>query len=201
MKTIKFIRHNRLAAPYDDYSRLAFKEICGLATHITDPAIQNITSSDIAQKMADFVPDAILSSDSKRTVQTARIIAEAIGNPTTIAQSKNLREIYFDPSALIKDSEYASGGMPAVRTSLFNAMIDGRGAESITDIMKRIVRLEKELRNTKARQILCVTHSFYMRVLRLYFLSKITHPEDITPDLLLKTIDHDYLEGFEITLS
>lgn len=200
MKHIKFIRHNRLSAPYDDYSRLTFEEICDLATHKIDPPIQRVTQSTIATQLAEIRPTVILCSDSIRAIQTAAAIAKYIGKQTRVIQSQNLREIYFDPSKLLTKEEYGKAGMQAIRSALFIGMTTGHGAESVEKIFARIEGLKKDIDNVKDENILCVTHSFYMRVLRLYFLEKITVPEKLTSDLLTRTVDHTYLDGFQFNI-
>lgn len=80
-------------------------------------------------------------------------------------------------------------------------MKKGVGAESLKDALKRSKALKTQLKELPYQNILCITHSFYMRVLRLFFLENLTQDKDIGVLKLINTLDHSYLDGFETRLS
>lgn len=203
MKKITLIRHSKLEHPYDDYSLLTFSEISGLATDRIMPNIHPESQKMLLEKydkkeLKSF--DLILCSQSNRTEQTARLILKLANKNLKIRKTNNLSEIFFDPKMLTNHEEFAKQGLGIIRTSLFHGMKDGIGAESLDEVLLRAKRLKSELLRLPHANILCITHSFYMRVLRLFFLEKLTKNRDISESKLMNTIDHHYLEGFKIYL-
>lgn len=203
MKKITFIRHSKLKPPYDDYSLSSFDEISGLATERITPDIHPESQKMLLEKyskkeLESF--DLILCSRSNRTEQTARLILKLANKNLKIRKTNNLSEIFFDPKILSSQEEFSKQGLRVIRTSLFRGMKIGVGAENLDEVLFRAQKLKSELLRLPRSNILCITHSFYMRVLRLFFLVKITKSKDISIEKLTNTIDHNYLEGFEINL-
>jgi len=203
MKKIKFIRHSKLEHPYDNYSLLTFSKISGLATGKITPNIHPESPKMLldkydAKELASF--DLILCSQSNRTVQTAMLVRKLADKNIKVKKTKNLSEIFFDPAILTNKEDFTKHGLGVIRTTLFHGMKNGVGAESLDQVLDRAQKLKKELMELPYNNILCVTHSFYMRVLRLCFLEGLTHGDNISEPKLIKTIDHHYLEGFEIYL-
>lgn len=203
MKKITFIRHSKLEHPYDDYSLLTFSEISGLATDRIMPNIHPESQKMLLEKydkkeLKSF--DSILCSQSNRTEQTARLILKLANKNLKIRKTNNLSEIFFDPKILTNQEEFAKQGLGVIRTSLFRGMKGGVGAESLDEVLLRVQKLKNELLKLPHDNILCITHSFYMRVLRLFFLEKLTKNCAISESKLMNTIDHHYLEGFKIYL-
>ena len=203
MKRVKFIRHSKLEHPYDDYSQLTFNQICGLATGRLSPGIHTDSQKMLIEKLntkelKSF--DLILCSQSRRTIQTAILIRKLSGKQMKIKKTDNLSEIYFDPAVLISKDEFTQHGLSSIRISVFHGMKDNTGAESLDEVLNRAQKLKDELKMLPHDNILCITHSFYMRVIRLFFLDKLTASRTISVKKLMNTIDHNYLEGFEIEL-
>ena len=203
MKLVKFIRHSKLECPYDNYSRLTFSQICGLATGKIMPGIHPESQKILLEKfdikqLKSF--DLILCSQSKRTKQTAGLIFKLRNKHLEIKKSNNLSEIFFDPSLFTSKEEFAKHGLGVIRKSLFHEMKNGIGAENLDEVLDRAKKLKNELIKLPYDNILCITHSFYMRVLRLFFLENMTDSRRISESKLIKTIDHHCLEGFEINL-
>lgn len=204
MKKIKFIRHSKPADPFADYTKLSFDQISDLATEKFTPNIHPDTPKLILEKftaheIARF--NVILCSKSKRSIQTALQIKKLSKKNIKIIQTDNLAEIKFDPAITTTENKFIKNGLNEIRTSLFKGMKKGIGAESLHHVLERSKALETELRELPYENILCITHSFYMRVLHLFFLENLTQDKDISVPELINTIDHSYLDGFEIRLS
>jgi broad specificity phosphatase PhoE len=203
MKKIKFIRHSKLTHPYDDYSLLSFSEISGLATGRITPNIhpesQKMLLEEFGKEQLKSL-DLILCSHSNRTEQTARLIQKLTNKNLEIMKTNNLSEIFFDPEILTNQEEFAMYGLGIIRACLFQGMKNGVGAENLDEVLLRAKKLKKELLALPYHSILCVTHSFYMRVLKLFFLERLTSSLDISELKFRNTIDYYYLKGFEINL-
>src|SRR3989344_5455880 len=195
MKKIQFIRHSKLAHPYDDYSLLSFGEISGLATDRISPNIhpesQKMLLEEFGKEKLKSL-DLILCSHPNRTTQTANLIQKLANKNLGIRKTSNLSEIFFDPEILTKQEEFVKQGLGVIRTSLFHGMKNGVGAESLDEVLLRAQKLKSELLKLPYNNILCITHSFYMRVLRLFFLEKLTRSSDISELKLINTIDYHY---------
>lgn len=203
MKKIIFIRHSELEYPYNDYSRLTFRQICNLATGRIEPNISLESQEMLLEKftvnqLRSF--DLIFCSHSKRAKQTARSVIKLTGRQIEIKETKSLSEIFFDPAALITEEEFLEYGITAIRKSLFRGMENGTGAETLRQVLNRVQKLKNELTGLPHSNILCITHSFYMRILRLLLLEGFTMQSKISETKFMNTLDHDYLEGFEIVL-
>lgn len=203
MKKVKFIRHSKQADPYTDYTKLTFAQICDLATdrftpNIHPDSLRLILERFTHRELKKF--DLILCSHSKRTIQTAELIQSLSKKRLKIKKSENLAEIFFDPSILTTEEKFLRKGFIEIRKSLFRGMKRGLGADSLDKTLRRAESLERELRQLPYENILCVSHSFYMRVLRLYFLKNLKRSWEISVNKLMNIIDHRYLEGFKIYL-
>lgn len=200
MKKVQFIRHAKLEKQYSDYSKLMFNELCDLATKRIDPNINKKSTStvlkkELLKKINNI--DLILCSQSLRTKQTAKLIKKTFKlQKVIIKPTKNLNEIYFDPKALIT-KKVVGYGFKEIREFLFKGMLNNCGADSVNFTFERIKNLEQELKHYSQKNILCITHSFYMRVLRIYFLEKIRASESINEQMFKNSTDHDYLKGFK----
>jgi broad specificity phosphatase PhoE len=144
--------------------------------------------------------DLILCSRSNRTAQTANLILKLTNQNLEIKKTNNLSEIFFNPQILTNQKEFKKQGLEIIRTSLFYGMKGGCGAEDLDEVLFRAQKLKNELLRLPHNNILCITHSFYMRVLRLFYLENITKSKEISIEKLTNTIDHNYLEGFEINI-
>lgn len=203
MKKITFIRHAPLEKPYNDYTKLSFEKICALATTQVEPNINMGFGKSIVKQLNHIDVkniDLILCSQSKRTKQTAKLISKLGEKNLEIEISDNLSEIYFNPAILTSKEKFIRHGLTVIRKSLFHGMKKGIGAETLDETLKRAQKLREELIKLPYKNILCITHSFYMRILRLFFLENLTNGHQINELKLMDTIDHKYLEGFNIYL-
>lgn len=205
MQNITFIRHSQLAPPFNDYSKLSFSQIANLASGRVDPSIVDDTEF-IKSKFdrANFNEvDYILHSPFLRAKQTARIIKSFFKNTIPCKEEKLLTEIYFDPVIITDENLYNQKGISEIRKSLLQEVVaktKNKNAEHITNLIARIEQLKKNIELMQHKNILCITHSFFMRVLRLYFVEGYTNPAKISYEKLHETIDHKYVEGFTVTI-
>lgn len=203
MKTIYFIRHAKSTSLYLNYDKFPFKEFCRLAKGELDQDLNPESKTQILEKLKaeNRQYDAIFYSPTRRAEQTAEIIKENTNDDLRIIENLGLKEIYFDPHFLTTADEFRARGMPVIRESLYNFMMQEReGVESVINVYSRIKHLEKSLKDCPYQSILCITHSFFMRVLLHYFLKNKKSPKEISAEVLIETIDYNYLDGFVFKL-
>ncbi len=202
MKKITFIRHSQLKAPYNDYSKLTFSQISDLATGVISPDINSNTKNILLkehriEKLQEY--EYVFCSLSKRTEQTASLIRNVANSNFQIHKTDMISEIYFDPKILMTEKDYKGAGMTAVRSSLFKGMKNGNGAESFENVFKRIILLKNTIEKVPYNNVLCITHSFYMRFLHQFFMENVTEASILDENTIMNTIDYHYLQGFEVT--
>ena len=213
MKSVIIIRQCRLSDPYSDYTTLSLQQLRGLGTGHIDPDIhpdgmRMVSERFTSEHLQAF--DMILCAPSRRARQTAELIKHLSQKNLEIKQTDTLKEIYFDLAALTNEEQFAQNGLQEVRSALYRGVVQKEsGAESLEKLLRRTDTLLEILEQIQYKTILCVTHSFFMRVLRLCFLEHLTHSRDITIGQLMQAItvdqlmnahDHSYLDGFTIPL-
>ncbi len=200
MKKIRFIRHGQLAPPFTDYAKLTFTQIADLATARISPSVHpDVMRFAVAANSQIEINafDAIWCSGAKRSIETAQLLQKLSKNCPPISKKVELAEIFFDPAQMITEESYVEKGLPEIRNALFAGIKRGHPAvESLEAVLQRVQRLEKMVQASPAETILCITHSFFMRVLHLYFLEGNRTGESITENTLKNTIDYGYLQGF-----
>ncbi len=197
-KSVLLVRHGRLAAPFDDYDRLSYDQLNQLSLGVVDPGIDRekaLVPLQLLKQRSDWSSfEAVLVSESKRTRETAEIICPHL----PVIKTSSLNEIIFDLSQLVMEEQFRAEGLPAVRVALFTALLEGKNVERLENVFRRVEELEKLIRESGFRSVICVTHGFLMRFLQLYFLRKVDRPQDVTSQLLAEVINPDYLQAIEV---
>lgn len=202
MKQITFLRHGPLLPPYVQYDQVTFEQICDLATGKADPRIDRektlalIKESPIAFSDTEY----ICCGESTRVRETAKLIQETFQLEVPLEPDALYSEIHFDPRLQTIPEKFALERMAAIRIALFQGMLTGQGTESISEILERIKLMSERLSEVRVSKALVITGSFYMRVLRLYFLDGVRNPKEITVDRLNKTLDHTNIDGFIVQI-
>ena len=77
-------------------------------------------------------------------------------------------------------------------------MLNETNIETMNDSIRRAELLLKFLLHTTYRKILCITHGYFMRAVRIY-LAKQKYPEiKFTKKEILNDLRYDYYKGFFI---
>lgn len=186
MNQVTFIRHYKLAPPFDSKLTITSKLKNNLAAGLVDPPIH----SDYPEFLANnFKPgylekfNLILTSPTMRTRQTAEAIKDYYQLPITIEVNHNLREVPWDPD---------------LGPGRIQRFINQKGDNTIAEIWNRFQLLEKELKQIEG-STLCVTHSFLIQNLYLYFKKGIRDFTTIQESDIANSLLANYLEGFEIS--
>lgn len=195
-----FLRHGRLASPYDNYENMSLLQLRNLADETFHPVVDKLFVSqkfpNIQRVFLPNLPVHFHVSPSDRAQQTANILQSLISPTTTTFFETNpdLREISFRLDHIYPDEEL-------LNLSLLNSIIlDGvaRGHSSIEpypSVYSRANQIIESAKNAPEGTHIYITHDFFMRVLDIS-----THrgdvPKSVTPSELKSTDRNDYLEGF-----
>lgn len=196
MKKLTIVRHSRLEPPYDNYDLLDYKTICRLATGEIDPGINKASSKlieDCAMLEARF--DVIYCSNSNRAIATAGLIKKIKSLSCDIRELEQLREINFDVNKLVSPKVYSASGLNSIRKTLYQTVIaSGQGVEKMALVQARLLQLEKIIINEQRKNILMISHGFFMRFMYFFLLNK----KDFVNSVLTSELRFDYLNGFSL---
>ncbi len=196
MSSINFYRHGILSGEYSDYGKLTFPELTDLGTKCISPEIDIKKSENIIDRTQSLVIDIAYVSPQIRTHQSALLIWG-----TKLKLLWCLDEIYFDLAELMTEEEYILWGwLPSVRIALWKSFFERRKwIETPESVMERIWLLLSELENTSERDIIIVTHGFFLQMVRCFLIEWVDFTKISYDDFLKLGIKPIwYLEGFEI---
>jgi hypothetical protein len=188
MPKVKFIRHYKLEAPFDAKETLTEELKRDLALGRLSPSIHpdfdeylsaNFTDADFAEI------DLIITSPINRAFQTAQGIAQHFHLNAPIMRNSNLREVVWDP-------ELGPG-----RVKRF---IAESGEYGIANVWQRFAELKQQIIDSRKANILCVTHSFLIQSLYVYFEKGKEDVKQVTEEDIQTSPQADYLKGFEVVI-
>lgn len=161
---IKFMRHNRLASPYHDYSELNLQQLSQLSLQKVDPPIADLSDKDLLSMDIDFIMNAdyFVCSESVRTQETMLQILNFLGLQKNIIIDSRVNELLFDAKVLVSCSENILG---QVRDHLFDFVLGSRaGVESFDSVSERVSSFLKEY---DGKKVFVLSHGFLMSLLPL----------------------------------
>lgn len=205
---IYFIRHSKLDLPYENHLKMPYEILDDLATSKLDPSIEK-NSEELFLEATENLPlkdvDVIYFNNSnfqsKRSKESAFLISEILqekyNKKVLLLGSPNLKEIDFSLKDILPKEKFLKYGMPAVRTALYNAIINQGPVEQIDHIYRRTESIFKSLKKyqEKAETVLLVSHDFYMRTVEVYLRKSKDHKKVAVTDLE-KTALNTYFKGF-----
>lgn len=205
---IYFIRHSKLDLPYKNHLEMPYEVLDDLATSRLDPPIAKNSKKLFLEAVKDLPINDIdviyfnnSNFQSKRSKESAflirKILKEKYNKKVPILGNPNLKEIYFSLNNILPKKQFLKQGMPAVRTALYNAIINQGPVEQIDHIYQRTENIFKSLKKhqNKNQTVMLVSHDFYMRTVEIY-LRKSKNYRKITVDDLKKTTLNTYFKGF-----
>ncbi len=205
MKRITFIRHSQLEEPYDDYSRLSYEELDNLSTGKISPGINSNSAKLLrSNKLIDQKHiDIIFHSNATRSKETGVLMNDIFfSQDAKLKWLNELKEVEFNVKDLVTKEEYQNNGLKLIRPRLFEAIIKNKieGIEDYNSINKRIKSIHQFLKKLKSKDIICITHGFFMRFLYLYFKNETKDFSKLTVKQIMSVPNPSYLEGFKVYL-
>lgn len=144
----------------------------------------------------------IVHSSLRRARETAKAISSIMKNNSEILESNALDEVRFSLKNLVSAEEYEKNGSNLVRQRFIEAFIEDALLEKRGQIFGRILTLGRLLRGLNApdgKKILCVSHSFFMKILAVF----LKEPKFFDSPVLLrkyfnpKKRTFEFCQGFE----
>jgi len=197
-KSVRFIRHYyKLESPYLDGKDIPSKCFSDLSLGNADPSIHPDfvkEATRIYSKDAFSNIELILTSPLKRVRETAEVLKAVFDIPGAVHTSQNLTEIFWDPASIMSElgvTTMADQNKPAVFNMRVKRFLDLSAPKTLIDALVQLNGLRGELTAYPQTHVLCVTHSFFLRLIKLYFVDNKRSGIDFTENLLLKTRSED----------
>ena len=186
-KKVYFIRHYKLEPPFDRKETISTQQRILLGRGEISPGIHSDINEYLKKNESIHFNnlDIILSSPTKRTVETANTIKNHYKLSIPIKIENSLKEAIWNP---------------ALGPGRIRRFINESGLSRISVIWNRFEILEKELDNMQCKNILCMTHSFLIQNLYLFFHENIKDYRLLKEEDIRNSLIADYLEGFTVEL-
>lgn len=186
---VTFIRHYKLAQPLDKKETISPEQYRQLSKGEIDPSI-NSDIDDFFKINCDYIlelhdSELILTSPSNRTKESAQEIIKRLNKHVDVKETVLLKECVWNPE---------------LQGSRVQRFIDNIDLTNLEETWKRIQALEKYIKILPYNNILCVTHSFFMQILYLYFSGRYNSWETIKEEDIKNSFHGDYLKGFTVNI-
>lgn len=190
----------RFADPDIDYGNLNYKQFMRFLLHDIDPPLADKNGINI-QKIPKEI-DVIYHSSAKRSIESAKYVQKNFKNRDKQPRIENslageLDEVRFSKNILSKNDFNEHGGLKGSRAIILKKWYDGSNEEeSFQDSIFRIEKLYNFLKNSPDKNILLITHGWYLRLLYMYFKNQEKSLKNLKSDECV----FKYGESFQVRL-
>ncbi|MBV6505196.1 MAG: hypothetical protein ILNGONEN_00754 [Syntrophorhabdaceae bacterium] len=184
-----------------DYGILQYKQFMRFLLHEVDPPLAKKNKRINIKKIPKEI-DVIYHSSAIRSIQTAKYIQRRFRNRDDQPRiesflAKELDEVRFSKNILSKDEFKEHGGLTGSRTIVLRKWYHGiNKEETFQDSIARIEKLCDFLKNSPDKNILLITHGWYLRLLYMYFKNQTNSFKNLKNDELI----FKYGESFQVRL-
>lgn len=201
-KLIKKIKKvlSRFADPDIDYGNLNYKQFMRFLLHDIDPPLADKKGINI-QKIPKEI-DVIYHSSAKRSIESAKYIQRQFRNRDKQPRiesclARELDDVRFSKNILSKNDFNEHGGLKGSRAIILKKWYDGSNEEeSFQDSISRIEKLYNFIKNSPDKNILLITHGWYLRLLYMYFKNQEKSLKNLKSDECV----FKYGESFQVRL-
>ena len=189
MKTVRLIKHYKLEPPFDQKETITPDLYQSLSQGNIDPDIHTDIESYLSKHFSPHEFDdftIVLSSPSRRTINTANELINNFNLNARLVVNENLQEIRWNPS---------------LGPGRIKRFINDKGPLGIKATWDKYHEMEAELQKYPDENILCVTHSFVIQTSFQYFVEGKRDWQTVTVEDIQSSLLADYLEGFTVNLS
>lgn len=133
--------------------------------------------SELRRFKIKYIPtniDIIYCSPYRRAKQSTKKVKEKLENKPKIDESlkKCLAEVKFSEDIISKEQYEKLGGLKGCRQIILEKWFRGENKESLEDSLNRLKKLDKSLRTCPYKNILLITHAWYLRLIYLVYEGK-----------------------------
>lgn len=186
-----------------DYKDFGYQKFMTFLLHEVDPPLSK-KDNRIRMKSIPKEIDVIYCSSAKRSIEMAMLIKETLEkrgykSPRIAYDLKEeLAEVKFSKDVLTLKEFKRYGGLVGCRTAILRKWYYGKNqAETFQDSIKRAEKLCQFLKNNRETNMILVTHGWYLRLLKMYFMGEKKNLANLrSRDKILK-----YGRSFRIHLS
>ncbi len=164
----------RLSDSDTDYGNLKYKQFMRFLLHEIDPPLAKSDNGINIKKIPEEI-DVIYHSSAMRSIQSAKYIQRCLRNRDTQPRiesclARELDEVKFSKSIISKDEFKEYSGLNGSRPIVLRKWYCGiNKVETFQDSISRIEKLCDFLKNSSDKNILLITHGWYLRLLYMYF--------------------------------
>lgn len=200
IKKIKKVLY-RFIDPDIDYGNLDYKQFMRFLLHEIDPPLADNNNGINIQKIPKKI-DVIYHSSTKRSIQSAKYIQRHLGNEDKQPRiesclAEKLDEVRFSKNILSKDEFKEHSGLKGFRAIILRKWYDGiNKEETFQDSISRIEKLCAFLKNNSDKNIILITHGWYLRLLYMYFKNQEKSLKNLKSDECV----FKYGESFQVRL-
>ena len=159
MQTVYFVRHGESEGNIGDVWQ---DSTASLTKH------GRAQAGLLADRLAGFPIDVVISSDMKRALQTADIVADRIKTKVEHSELFNERRRPSEQLGELKANERAKDAELQIKTYFNNPEFRYSDEENFCDLKKRAEELVDFLEGREEKHILVVTHEILMRIILAY---------------------------------
>ncbi|MDP3995353.1 MAG: histidine phosphatase family protein [bacterium] len=210
-QNIYIIRHSKVDLPYKSHLEMPYEVLSDLASGKLDPSIApesrelffKAAGTSLPLESIDVIYFNNSDKQSRRSKESAElvqgVIKEKYSRHVPLIGNPDVKEVDFDLPTILSKAEFEKHGMPAIRTALYKAEIEGKVVESIVHMYERIARILDTMKQHERRgeTALIISHDFFMRVMEVY-LAVTKNPGDVRLGHLEATILNTYFRGFGV---
>lgn len=197
MKKVTFLRHYKMEYPFDWWRNMTLQQYLNLGAGKTDPDINNDIEDYVTEhlNLKEFSSiEKIISSPSKRTINTAKYLNNNLKLDLQIETSDLFREITWKPIKQVTEEDFE--GMKKV------GKIEIKTARDLSplELIDQVKSIFDFLQDQPEDQILVITHSFLIAVINYYSNNKDKISADLTIEQIKKYEVGGYLKGITINI-
>ncbi len=185
----------------NDYENLEYKQFMRFLLHEIDPPLAKSDNGINIKKIPEEI-DVIYHSSATRSIQSAKYIQKHFKNRDKqlrieCSLARELDEVRFSKSILSKDEFKKHGGLKGCRPIVLRRWYCGiNKVETFQDSISRIEKLCDFLKNSPDKNILLITHGWYLRLLYMYFKNQSNSLKNLKSDKLI----FKHGESFQVRL-
>ncbi len=163
MKQLAFIRHYKLAYPFDHWSNLTVKQFVNFTEGRIDPEIDQSLGKFLVNNPLSKTADLIICGSLRRSIQTAEIISKSFANNPPLISNQ-----LFDEIPQIIMEKLSEPQFEAMKLNK-KLQVKKKRVLNTREKLSRIMKIDNYLATLPESKILIVTHSYLIGLLNYWY--------------------------------